>query len=236
MKHKKMFWEAGNTNAEALTDHFLRPRVSFYTKYGKRLFDVVFALILLPVLAPLMLVIAAGMAHKGKIIFKQVRVGKGGKLFVIYKFRTMRIDAEAYLEKLRSTNPDLAREWAVNQSLDPDPRITKVGLFLRQTKLDELPQLANIILGDMSFVGPRPFLQTQKCIYDNISYAANYYKVRPGITGLWQIDQKRDRRFDLRPEYDGKYISQCSFLKDLRIILVTMLVPFQRIERQFYFD
>ena len=227
MKQDSLISAADIASAEGSGLETAKPRVSFYTKYGKRLFDVVLALILLPLLTPVMLVIAAGMSHRGNIIFKQVRVGKSGKLFTIYKFRTMRIDAEAFLEKLCATNPDLAREWAVNQSLDPDPRITKTGLILRKTKLDELPRLANIMLGDMSFVGPRPFITSQEDIYISQSCSSAYYDLRPGLTGPWQLDFRRKQSFIARAQYDAGYATKCTFGLDLRIILRTACVPFK---------
>ena len=112
----------------------------------------------------------------------QERVGPGQQAFWIYKFRTMRVDAEAYLERICASDPAIAREWALNQCLDADPRVTKLGSWLRRTKLDELPQIWNIIRGDMSFVGPRPFLPSQQPIYDACNDAKAYYTLRRGVT------------------------------------------------------
>ena len=200
-------------------------QLSFYGKYGKRLFDITLALLLLPVVLPLMLIIAVSMAYTGKVIYAQNRVGRGSKKFKIYKFRTMRIDAEEYLSELCNTNLEIAREWELNQSLAQDPRITKLGGFLRRTKLDELPQILNVLAGDMSFVGPRPFLDTQSQLYNSQVDASAYYLLRPGITGPWQIDSKRDQKFIQRIVYDNEYLENCNFLSDVIIILKTAILP-----------
>jgi lipopolysaccharide/colanic/teichoic acid biosynthesis glycosyltransferase len=204
-----------------------KPRVSFYTKYGKRLFDVVLALILLPLLTPVMLVIALGIAHRGHVIFAQERVGRGGDVFRMYKFRSMRVGAEAYLEELCASDPALALEWELNQRLDPDPRVTKLGHILRRTKLDELPQIVNILRGEMSFVGPRPFIPPQQEMYDACPRSAAYYNLRPGVTGLWQLESECDKRFVVRAQYDADYAADCGAALDWTLLLRTAIVPFK---------
>ncbi len=212
---------------EALSEAPARiaPPDTFYVRHGKRALDVALALVLLPVLLPVMALIALGMAHRGHIIFVQERVGWGGKTFRIYKFRTMRVDAEAYLAELCASDPAIAREWALNQCLDPDPRITQLGKWLRRTKLDELPQIWNVLRGDMSFVGPRPFLPSQRPIYDACDEAHAYYALRPGVTGPWQLDRNRDKRFVVRALYDARYMREANAALDTVLLLRTALVP-----------
>lgn len=200
---------------------------TFYLRHGKRWFDVMLGLGLLPVLLPLILLISFGMVHRGHVFFVQERVGRGGKRFFIYKFRTMRIDAEAYLQDLCASDPAIAQEWNANQSLDPDPRITRVGKWLRRSKLDELPQIWNILRGDMSFVGPRPFLPSQQAVYDSCAKSSIYYKLRPGITGLWQISQKRNKLFVTRAKYDQAYGNKVTLLSDCKVIIKTAAIPFK---------
>lgn len=185
------------------------------------------ALALITILLPVMALIALGMAHKGQVIFTQNRVGRHGKIFRMYKFRSMRVDAEAYLEELCASDPVIAREWELNQRLDPDPRVTKLGKILRRTKLDELPQILNILRGDMSFVGPRPFMPTQQCIYDECPTSSAYYHLRPGVTGSWQLDRDRDMRFGVRAKYDAKYAAECTIVLDWKLLLKTVVVPFE---------
>lgn len=202
-------------------------RDSFYTRHGKRVMDVALALALLPILLPVMALIALGMAHRGHVIFAQDRVGRGGKVFRMYKFRSMRVDAEAYLEDLCASDPAIAVEWNDNQCLDPDPRVTKLGRILRRTKLDELPQFLNILRGDMSFVGPRPFMPSQQGIYAACPSAEVYYDLRPGVTGTWQLDHGRDKQFVVRARYDAEYAAHCAASVDLVLLLRTVLVPFK---------
>ena len=218
--------DGGHQKAEIRSNEAISvgPSNTFYIRYGKRAFDVTLALVLLPILLPVMLLIALGMAHRGQVLFAQKRIGRGGKSFWIYKFRTMRVDAEAYLVKLCASDPAIAQEWAMNQCLDPDPRVTKLGKLLRRTKLDELPQLWNVLRGDMSFVGPRPFLPSQQPIYDARDGAKIYYEIRPGVTGPWQIDQERDKRFVVRAQYDYEYVRKITFMTDCALLLRTTLM------------
>lgn len=203
------------------------PPDTFYTRYGKRAMDLALALVLLPILLPVMALIALGMAHRGQVMFTQDRVGRGGKIFRMYKFRSMRVDAEAYLEELCASDPAIALEWELNQRLDPDPRVTKLGHILRRTKLDELPQILNILRGDMSFVGPRPFIPPQQDMYDACPRSAAYYHLRPGVTGPWQLDRERDKRFVVRAQYDADYAAEYAAGLDWALLLRTAVVPFK---------
>lgn len=179
-----------------------------YRKYLKRLFDFILSLIGLILLSPifLVLIILIKLDSKGPIIFKQRRIGKDKREFNIYKFRSMRIDAPKDAPTHLLNNPDLY--------------ITSVGKFIRKTSLDELPQLINIIKGDMAIVGPRPALYNQ---YDLISerdkYSAN--SIRPGLTGLAQISGRDELSIDIKAKYDGEYLEKYNFLLDLKIIFNT---------------
>jgi len=195
-----------------------------YAQYGKRLFDVVFALILLPFLLPLIVLIWAVIrADGGPGLFIQPRVGRNGRIFSCYKFRTMVEGAEAVLDRMCAADPAIALEWNTFQKLSGDPRITRIGNILRITSLDELPQLFNVLLGDMSFVGPRPFLPAQRKIYD-ASGGRAYYRMRPGVTGLWQVLSRRDTTLSTRVRFDEAYGENLSFLADLSLILRTSKV------------
>jgi exopolysaccharide production protein ExoY len=202
-----------------------KPRVSFYTKYGKRLFDVVLALILLPLLTPVMLVIALGMAHRGKIIFGHRRIGRGGREFTCYKFRTMVVDADRQLAELLASDPTASAEWGRDQKLKDDPRVTRLGRVLRTTSLDELPQVWNVVRGDMSFVGPRPVTGSELVKYGGHTPA--YLSVRPGVTGPWQVTGRGAGSYSNRVLQDVNYIAKINFVLDATIIARTAVVPFK---------
>ena len=175
----------------------------------KRLFDIIFSLILIILLSPLLIIISIliRLESKGNPIFSQKRVGQESKSFTIYKFRTMRIDT-----------PDVP----TNEFDDRDKYITKMGKFLRITSLDELPQLFNIIKGDMSFVGPRPPLFSQKELVKNRK-KYNVDKFKPGVTGWAQINGRDDIENNEKFEYDLYYKRNFSFWLDIKIIFITIL-------------
>ena len=191
----------------------------------KRVLDVVLVLgtglVSLPVIA---LLILAVWIEGGKPIFVQRRLGRNGRPFRMLKLRTMVPNAEAQLETYLQTNPSAAMEWSANQKLRSDPRVTAVGKFLRETSLDELPQLWNVLTGDMSLVGPRPMMLCQRALYLGEPYST----LRPGITGLWQTSERHSSRFDKRAEYDAAYAEQVSFFLDIRILLRTVVVVLLR--------
>ncbi|CUH80881.1 UDP-glucose:undecaprenyl-phosphate glucose-1-phosphate transferase [Tritonibacter multivorans] len=196
---------------------------SWYLTVGKRLFDVLFALMLAPILLPIVFMLWLGVRlDGGPGFFRQPRVGQNGRVFMCWKLRTMCVDAEQELERLCREDPEIAEEWRVHQKLDKDPRITRLGGFLRATSLDELPQYLNVLLGDMSFVGPRPFLPAQADIYDSVPGSDAYYKLRPGITGLWQVLGRSETTFVSRVRYDAEYMRQLSFASDLQLIWKTV--------------
>ena len=188
----------------------------------KRIVDVLGAFVLLVVLAPLMLLIALIVftADPGPVLFRQKRIGLNGKLFNCFKFRTMATDAEARLESVLA-NDTLARaEWARDHKLRDDPRVTKIGKFLRTTSLDELPQLWSVLKGEMSLVGPRPIVENEAVRYGR--YLSHYCAVRPGLTGLWQISGRNDVSYRRRVAYDVLYVRTARITDNLRILALTV--------------
>lgn len=186
----------------------------------KRFFDICLSAAALVVLSPLLLVIAIliYLEDKGPVIYSQTRVGKDGRAFKLYKFRSMCVDADEKLKDLQKLNE---RDGPVFKIRD-DPRVTKVGKFIRKTCIDELPQLVNIIKGDMSIVGPRPPLPNEVEQYN--SYQKQRLLVVPGLTCYWQIQKGEETTFDEWVELDLKYIKERSILLDFRLILLTFKV------------
>ena len=191
---------------------------------AKRALDVLIALIALIVLAPLMLAIALAVKVQdgGLVLYIQPRVGHRGEEFRFLKFRTMVVDSAGFLERLFQTDADAAREWGEKQKLARDPRVTRVGAFLRRSSLDELPQFVNVLLGHMSIVGPRPMLREQIEAYGS-AYQL-YCRARPGITGLWQVSGRNETTFQRRSEFDAIYVKAWRLRWDLLLILRTFAV------------
>ncbi len=189
---------------------------------GKRFFDLIFAVAMLIVFAPLLLVLygIVRFSSEGPGVFRQLRVGKGGELFYCLKFRTMVVDAQERLRVLLETDPDARREWDETQKLRNDPRITPIGNFLRKTSLDELPQLWNILVGEMSVVGPRPIVEDEVKRYGK---SFDYYCAgRPGLTGPWQVSGRNDISYSERVKLDRNYVLNRSFVGDFVICLKTV--------------
>ena len=193
-------------------------RLSRVTKRG---IDVSLALILLVVFAPVVCLVAVviRMSGPGPVVFKHARVGRWGRIFPCFKFRTMHADAPERLRALLASDAALARQWADRQKLDWDPRVTNVGRILRETSLDELPQLINVLRGDMSLVGPRPVTPAELQRYG--SAAALYLQVRPGLTGLWQVSGRNLTSYDSRVQLDRDYVANWRLSADLRILART---------------
>lgn len=189
-----------------------------------RIFDIVFALAMMIAVAPalLLLVVLLQIDSRGPVFFVQQRVGRNGNLFRCFKLRTMFMDSTERLEKLLSESPQARVEWAADHKLRDDPRITKLGLFARLFSLDELPQLANILLGHMSVVGPRPIVEAEIWRYG--PYFADYCLVRPGLTGPWQVSGRNDVSYDERVRLDREYARNKSMMLDLKIIARTLPV------------
>jgi len=186
----------------------------------KRAFDLACGGLLLIVLAPLLAGVALRIAlGGGPVLFAHERVGQGGRRFRCYKFRTMVPDAEARLEALLR-NPAWRRQWEESRKLRDDPRVTPFGHFLRRTSLDELPQLFNVLRGDMSLVGPRPVVTEELARYGE--HVAEYLQVRPGITGLWQISGRSDADYDSRVRLDSWYVRNWNLWYDTVILMLTV--------------
>jgi len=190
-----------------------------YARFGKRAIDIVLALIALVLSAPVLaLLVLALWIEGGQPIFLQRRLGKGGRVFRMWKLRTMVVGADRKLAECLAADPELKREWDLTQKLKCDPRITPLGRFLRKTSLDELPQIINVLKGDMSLVGPRPMLPEQLPLY---LHPEAYLALRPGITGLWQVTARNEDAFALRAVLDRDYFDRLSLGGDLRLIGAT---------------
>jgi exopolysaccharide production protein ExoY len=188
----------------------------------KRVFDVSVAVAALVLLAPALLAIALliKLTDPGPVFYRHTRIGRQGARFGCLKFRTMAMDAEARLQKILREDPLAAAEWELSQKLRADPRITKLGAFLRKTSLDELPQLWNVIKGDMSLVGPRPITRAELSRYGRDR--RYYLLVRPGITGLWQVSGRSSVGYEQRVRFDREYLEEWSWLGEFWIILMTI--------------
>nr|WP_281245330.1 sugar transferase [Celeribacter neptunius] len=201
-----------------------KAKFSLYKSVGKRLFDLLFFFMVSPIVVPVILILALLVKlDGGPAFYAQRRVGRNGKTFQFYKLRSMHVDADAILLKLCQENPEIAKEWQTYQKLRHDPRITKIGNFIRKTSLDELPQVLNVLKGDMSFVGPRPFMPSQQMMYEAAKGEA-YFKMRPGITGLWQVSGRGETSFVARIKFDNLYYRKLSLMTDIALILRTVTV------------
>ena len=194
-------------------------------KVIKRLFDIIVSFLGLLILSPLflLLTILIKCDSKGPVFFIQKRVGRNGKKFGIFKFRTMRINAE---ELIASFTPEQLKEWKENFKLTNDPRITRVGKFLRNTSLDELPQLINIFIGNMSLVGPRPIVEEELEWYGEKKNVL--LSVRPGLTGWWATNGRSEVSYPDRCDYELYYVYNCSLLLDIKILFKTFSAVFSR--------
>lgn len=197
-------------------------------KFQKRLIDICAAGLGMIVLSPLfgILTILIALDSPGGVFYHQRRLGKGGTEFDILKFRTMRLDADFVLQSHLAQKSELQQEWDFYQKLKNDPRITRVGRLLRRYSLDELPQLWNVLMGEMSLVGPRPIMVNQRELYGE-NYQ-NYIRVAPGITGLWQISGRNHTSFAERTVLDIEYVNSWSIWMDIHIILHTIWVVLRR--------
>lgn len=194
----------------------------------KRAMDVLGAGAMLAVLAPFMLAIALIIRlDGGPALFGHRRVGRHGREFFCLKFRSMVTDSQARLEALLARDPAARAEWEATQKLKNDPRVTRIGRFLRATSLDELPQLINVLLGQMSLVGPRPVIQSELDRFYGAA-AAHYMSVRPGLTGLWQVSGRSDTGYAQRVALDVAYVARPSLWQDVSILLRTPMVVLSR--------
>lgn len=199
-----------------------RGRTGYAT--AKRFMDVLFSLAALVFLLPAIAVIAlALLIQDGRPIFyRHRRIGRDGREFGCLKFRTMRRDADAVLAELLARDADVRREWATNQKLKRDPRVHRVGQFLRNTSLDEIPQFLNVLRGEMSIVGPRPIITDEVPHYgENFVF---YLSMAPGVTGLWQVSRRSDTSYAQRVDFDVDYFHARSIILDLKIMLRTVAI------------
>lgn len=190
--------------------------------FFKRTFDIVASASAILALSPIFLVtsIAIRKDSNGPAMFTQSRIGKDGKLFKLYKFRTMVPDADTKLVELLEKDENAREEYKLNKKLKNDPRVTRVGKFLRSTSIDELPQLINVLKGDMSLVGPRPYLPRE--MDDMGEYYDTIVESKPGITGLWQVSGRSNTTFEKRLEYDVEYNDNKGFFYDMNLLTKTV--------------
>lgn len=213
-------------SSDAVPDEL--PTLSPAYEVGKRTFDLALALLIFPVVGVLIAIIGAAIAIStpGPIFFRHLRIGRHGRPFYIWKFRTMRADSERLLAEHLQRNPAACDEWRLTRKLRKDPRITPLGRFLRKSSLDELPQIFNIFAGEMSMVGPRPIVEAE-----SLKYAGSfpyYLAAVPGVTGLWQVSGRCDLCYEDRVALDESYVRQWTMALDLWILLRTPRAVFCR--------
>ncbi|HTH96035.1 MAG TPA: sugar transferase [Stellaceae bacterium] len=193
----------------------------------KKLFDFVAALLLIVFFAPVMLILALVVkADGGAALFGHTRIGENGRNFRCWKFRSMVPNSDEVLRRVLETDPQARIEWAKDFKLRNDPRITPIGRFLRKSSLDELPQLFNVLAGEMSLVGPRPIVSAEVDRYGTAF--ADYISCRPGITGLWQVSGRNDVDYASRVAFDQSYAQTWSFGRDVNILFRTVIVVARR--------
>ena len=200
-------------------------------KFFKRLCDFTFACFLIILFIPIFLLIAflIKASSRGPILFIQRRIGKNKKEFSCYKFRTMHPEADFMLKEILKNNLDIKKEFESSQKILNDPRITPIGKYLRYTSLDEIPQILNILKGEMSFIGPRPIIQEEIIRYANTFEKA--FSVLPGMSGLWQVSGRNKLSYKRRIQLDLIYAKNINFLLDINIFFRTVgviLIPFDR--------
>ena len=199
--------------------------MNLFGQIFKRFIDILFGIAGCLLLIPLTIyvkVVNVKNGDKGPIFFTQDRIGKDGKLFKIYKYRTMVLGADKILEKLMAEDPAIREEYTINKKLENDPRITKAGKFLREKSLDEFPQFINVIKGEMSVVGPRPYLpREKKDMGENYKYIV---AMKPGLSGMWQTHGRSDVNFEERTILDNYYSHNWNVWLDLTIIYRTISI------------
>ena len=206
----------------------LVPTAAGLNASAKRALDVAIAGLALLMLAPLFAVVAFLVRRDGgSSFYAHTRIGQNGLGFGCLKFRSMRTDSQEALAHILATDPSARAEWAATRKLKDDPRVTRIGRFLRKTSLDELPQLFNVLRGEMSLVGPRPVTATELDQFYGAA-AAHYMSVRPGITGLWQVSGRSDTSYAQRVALDVAYATQPSLWNDIKILARTPMVVLAR--------
>lgn len=226
MQEKVMFEDEVSADVVSISTEYVEVKKSFGYLFIKRAMDIVGSLCGIILLSPLFLAVAILIKledPKGNIIFGHMRVGKDGKMFPCLKFRSMFANAE---EMKKNFTEEQKKEYAETFKLKDDPRITKIGNFIRKTSIDELPQLLNILKGDMSIVGPRPIVTDELEFYGE--YEEYYKAVTPGLTGLWQVSGRSDTTYDERVAFDVEYVTTRNAFKDLYIIIMTVVKVIKR--------
>jgi lipopolysaccharide/colanic/teichoic acid biosynthesis glycosyltransferase len=194
---------------------------------AKRVTDIVLSAVLLVMFSPLFLVCAALIRRSGAgIFYSDRRVGRSGRIFYCHKFRTMVPNANAHLSALLAQDAELRREWETSFKLKNDPRVTAIGRFLRKTSLDELPQLLNVLKGEMSLVGPRPMFEEEQERWGSAIHY--YYSTRPGMTGAWQIYGRSDTDYETRIRLNVEYVRHWTYWRDIVLLVMTPRVFFVR--------
>lgn len=202
----------------------------FCQSLSKRGLDILGALVLLPVVLPLILLLGMMiMRDGGGPFYGHTRIGQGGRAFKCWKLRSMVPESHLHLRSHLADDPQAQAEWTAHFKLREDPRITPLGQMLRRTSLDELPQIWNVLRGDMSFVGPRPVTRSELRMYGGA--LEHYLAMRPGITGLWQVSGRNRLNYDQRVLLDVEYARTCGLAQDARILLRTLPVLLSRTGR-----
>lgn len=202
----------------------LHRQTTLYRNFGKRILDVVLVSSAILFTLPVILILAFLVSLDGSApFFRQKRVGKDGVVFYMWKLRSMIPNAEENLQAYLQSNPSAKREWDSTQKLKDDPRITKIGRFIRKSSLDELPQFFNVLRGEMSLIGPRPMMCDQKALYPGRAY----YRLKPGISGYWQVSDRNASEFKSRANFDLRYDLDLSLKTDVLIIYRTFGAVFR---------
>jgi lipopolysaccharide/colanic/teichoic acid biosynthesis glycosyltransferase len=213
--------DVSNVDDPGLTAPFF-PKNQAPTRWAKRGTDIVVATAALIFLSPLIIVVAmiVRLQDGGPAFFAQKRIGRNGKTFMCFKVRSMVPDAEERLKDILADDASARREWEETQKLTNDERVTPFGNFLRKSSIDELPQLLNVLRGEMSMVGPRPIIEAEVPRY--AEYFTQYCSVSPGLTGLWQVEGRSDTTYEERVQLDVEYARTRSFWGDIKILLMTL--------------
>ena len=196
----------------------------------KRMIDIIGAIVgiifLIPTTIAVCLARKISKEDKGPLFYEQLRYGKNGKVFRLYKFRSMCIGADEKLKEYLANNEEARREFKKTHKLQNDPRITSIGNFLRKTSLDELPQVINILKGEMSFVGPRPVVEKE--VEDYGKNKDKFLSVKPGLTGYWQVNGRSNTTYEERMEMELYYVDNCSLWLDIKIFFKTFITVFKK--------
>lgn len=194
----------------------------------KRVFDLLCGFFILVLTLPIFAFVALTILfnRSGSVFYSHTRIGLGGREFNCFKFRSMIADGDRVLAGFLAANPEAAEEWAQTRKLMNDPRITPFGHFLRKSSLDELPQILNVLRGEMSLVGPRPVVRDELCRYD--LQLVHYLRSRPGITGLWQVSGRSNTSYEQRVNFDRRYALKWSAIEDISIMLRTIPALLER--------